>query len=107
MSGTEAIKIIVNSEREAAKMLADADTKALEIRKRLDSLIQVQRNEALNAAKKEAAALVQRAENEGKAESLEYEKDTENNIRAVVSRASAKKGEAVEKLVALILGMKA
>ncbi len=107
MSGIETIKIIVDSEREAAKMLADADAKALEIRKRLDSLIQIQRNEALNAAKKEAAALVQKAENDGKAESLEYEKDAENRIRTVVSRASAKKGEAVEKLVALILGMKA
>jgi hypothetical protein len=107
MSGTEAIKIIVESDREAAKMLADADAKALEIRKRLDSLIQTQRNEALSAAKKEAAALVQKAENEGKVESLEYEKDAENKIRTVVSRALAKKGEAVEKLVALILGMKA
>jgi V/A-type H+-transporting ATPase subunit G/H len=107
MSGIETIKIIVDSEREAAKMLADADVKALEIRKRLDSLIQTQRNDALNAAKKEAAALVQKAENEGKAESQEYEKDAENKIRTVVSRASAKKREAVEKLVALILEMKA
>lgn len=107
MSGIETIKIIVDSEREAAKMLADADAKALEIRKRLDPLIQTQRNEAINAAKKEAATMVQRAENDGKAESQQYEKDAENKTRSVVSRASAKKGEAVEKLVALILEMKA
>ena len=107
MSGIETIKIIVNSEKEAAKMLADADAKALEIRKRLDSLIQTQRNEALNTAKKEAAALVQRAESEGKSESQEYEKDAQNRTRSAVNRAMAKKSEAVEKLVALILGMKA
>jgi hypothetical protein len=72
MSGIETIKIIVASEREAAKMLADADARALEIRKRLGFLIQIQRNDAFNAAKKEAAALVQRAENDGKGESQEY-----------------------------------
>ncbi len=107
MSGIETIKIIVDSEKEAARMLTDADAKALEIRKRLDSLIQIQRNEALNAARKEAAALVQKAENDGKTESQQYETDAQNKIRTVVSRASAKKDEAVEKLVSLILGMKA
>ena len=107
MSGIETIKIIVDSEREAAKMLADADAKALEIRKRLDSLIQTQRNEALSTAKKEGVGLVQKAEIEGKTESQQYEKDADTNTRSVVNRASAKKGEAVEKLVDLILGMKA
>ena len=107
MSGIETIKIIVDSEREAAKILADADAKALEIRKRLDSLIQAKRNEDLSAAKKDSVALVQKAEMDGKAESQQYEKDAENNTRSVVNRATAKKGEAVEKLVTLILGMKA
>jgi hypothetical protein len=107
MSGLETIKIIVESEREAAKMLADADAKALEIRKRLDALIQTQRNDALNAARKEAATLVQTAENDGRAESQAYEREAENKIRTVVSRASAKKNEAIDKLVALILEMKA
>jgi len=107
MSGIETIKIIVDSEREAARMLADADAKALEIRKRLDSLIQAQRNEILNAAKKEASALVQRAENEGKAESHNYEKGAEEQTRTVVNRALAKQDEAIKKLIALILGMNA
>ena len=108
MSGIETIKIIVDSEREALrKCWLTPMPKHWKFGKRLDSLIQTQRNEALNTAKKEAAAMVQRAENIAIAQSQQYEKDAENKTRSVISHASAKKGEAVEKLVALILGMKA
>ena len=107
MSGIETVRIIVDAEREAAKMLTDAEMRAMEIRKRLDYLIQNQREEALSAAKKEAAVLIQKAEDDGKTESQNFERNAESDTRTALSRASTKKSEAVDKLVELVLGMKA
>lgn len=103
MSGIETIKIIVEAEKEATKILQDAQTKASGIRKRLDLLIQEQREETLRSAKKEAAVIVQRAEEEGKREAENYEKESGERIRQLVSKTSTKKNAAVDKLVSIVL----
>jgi len=103
MSGIETVKIIVEAEKEAAKILEDAQTKASEIRKRLDLLIQDQREETLRSAEKETAVILQRAEEEGKLESASYEKESGERIRQLVSKASTKKNAAVDKLVSIVL----
>lgn len=103
MSGIETIKIIVDAEKEAAKMLEDAQGKASRIRKNLDLLIQEQREETLSAAKKEAAAIVQRAEEDGKLEAQKYTKESTEKTRRLVTNSSAKKNAAVEKLVTIVI----
>ena len=107
MSGIETIKIIVDAEKEAAKILTDAQTRAVEIRKGLDALIQEQRTEDLRAAKSEAAALIQKAEDDSKSEAQEIEREAEIRIRKVVTDASAKKGRAIDRLVSVIMEMNA
>lgn len=107
MSGIETIKIIVDAEKEAAKILEVAQNRASEIRKRLDSMIQEQREDMLRTARKEAATLVQEAEQKGKAEGAAYEKEAENETRQILTRASARKDQAVTKVVETVLGLNA
>jgi vacuolar-type H+-ATPase subunit H len=107
MSGIETIKIIVNAEKEAAKILEEAQNRASEIRKRLDSMIQEQREDMLHTARKEAATLVEEGEQNGKAEAAAYEKEAENDTRQILARASARKDQAVTKVVETVLGLKA
>ena len=106
MSGIETIKIIVNAEKEAAKILEEAQNRASEIRKRLDSMIQEQREDMLRTARKEAATLVEESEQKGKAEAAAYEKEAENDTRQILTRASTRKDQAVTKVVEAVLGLK-
>jgi len=103
MSGIETVQVIVNAEKQAAKMVQDAEATAANIRKKIDSLIQEQRTEMLATAKKEAAALVQQAEEEGKREAESYEKESAVRIRELIARASLKKSATVEKLVGIVM----
>lgn len=106
MSGIETIKIIVDAEKEATKILEEAQNRAAEIRKRLDSLIQEQLEETLRNARKEAATLIQYAEQKGRAEAAAYEKEAVNDTRQVVTRASARKDQAVTRVVETVLELK-
>jgi vacuolar-type H+-ATPase subunit H len=51
MSGIETVRIIVDAEREAAKILENAQNRASEIRRRLDSGIESERENLLRTAK--------------------------------------------------------
>jgi F0F1-type ATP synthase membrane subunit b/b' len=103
MSGVESVQIIVAAEREAAKMLEDAQTRATEIRKTLDSSVQEQREGTIRIARKEASTLIQNAEQEARAEAKNYEKDAADVISQAITRASSKKNAAVERLVTIIM----
>jgi vacuolar-type H+-ATPase subunit E/Vma4 len=103
MSGVESVHIIVEAEKEAAKILQDAHARASEIRKTLDSVIEERREETLRTAKREATALIQSAEHEASTEAETYERSTLQAIGQAISDASSKKGAAVEKLVMIIL----
>lgn len=103
MSGIETIKIIVDAEKQAAEMLEKARARATQIRKDLDTRIRGAREEILKSAKKEADAIVERAESDGKLEAGIYEKEAVPRIKEVVAKASARKGRAVDKLVSIVL----
>jgi vacuolar-type H+-ATPase subunit H len=103
MSGIETVKIIVDAEKEAAEMLRKAHANATEIRKELDTRIKIEREKILKSARTEAAAIIEHAQNDGKLEAAAYEKEAEQKTSQVVSKASAKKGPAVDKLVTLVL----
>jgi len=107
MSGIETVKVIVEAEKEAAKVLADADTRAREIRKRLDSLVQEQREEAIRAARKEATAIVANAQSAAITEGQVFEKDAQTKMHDMLDRASARKGLAVDKLVSMLMELRA
>ncbi len=107
MSGIETVKIIVDAEKEASEMLERAQARAIEIRKELDSRIKKEREHTLSAAKNEASAIVQAAEEEGKLEAGSLEKKAGERIRQVVASASAKKSPTIDKLVSIILEGKA
>jgi len=103
MSGIETVKVIVEAEKQAAEILADAHSRAETIRKRLDTLIEEQRMETVQAARKEATALVASAQSEAITEGQVFEKDAQSKIREMLDRASARKGLAVEKLVSILM----
>jgi vacuolar-type H+-ATPase subunit H len=103
MSGIETVKLIVNAEKQAAKMIEDATTRAAAIRRRIDSLIQEQRQETLAQAKKEAAAITAEAEEDGRAEAEQYEKDSTKGLQSLIARALAKKDTTVEDLVTMMM----
>ncbi len=103
MSGIETVKIIVDAEKEAAGMLEKAQATALEIRKGLDMRIKGEREHVLDAAKREAAIIVQRAEEEGKLEAVNLEKAASQQLKRLVESASAKKTTAVTKLVSIVM----
>ncbi len=103
MSGIETVKIIVDAEKEAAEMLEKAQAKATEIRTGLDMRIKEEREHILGAAKREAAIMVQRAEEEGKLEAVNLEKDASQQVKRLVAGASAKKSTAVAKLVTIVM----
>lgn len=107
MSGIETVKIIVDAEREAARILQDAADKASEIRKRLASLIRKQHEDIVAGAKKEAASLIQDAEAKAKTEASIYEKEAEQRVLQGLATASSKKDNAVAKAVEVVLEMKA
>ena len=103
MSGLETIKIIVDAEKEAEKLLDQSHARALEIKKELDGLILREREDKLAAARKEAASLLERAESESEREAVEYEKGSEGRIRELVERATAKKNDAIKALSDMLL----
>ncbi len=95
--------MIVDAEKEAAKILEDAQNRASEIRRRLDSLIEEQRKQILQSAKREAAAIVSRAEEEGRLEAENYGKSSEARVREMLARASSRKNAAVERHLRIIM----
>jgi vacuolar-type H+-ATPase subunit H len=103
MSGIETVKVIVDAEKQAAKMIDEATTEASAIRKKIDSLIQQQRQQMLAAAKEQAAAIAARAGDEGGLEAEQYERQSMQTLQALVARASAKKDATVEKLLAIVM----
>jgi F0F1-type ATP synthase membrane subunit b/b' len=103
MSGIETVKVIVDAEKQAAKMIEDAMAEAAAIRKRIDSLIQQQRQQMLDEAKKQATAITARAGDEGKLEADKYEADAVQALRRLVDQASSKKDATVEKLSNIIM----
>ena len=103
MSGIETVKIIVDAEKEASEMLQNAQARATEIRKELDTRIKREREEILKSARKEAATIIENAQHDAKLEATAYEKEAGQKTRQVVSKASTKKGPAVDKLVSLVL----
>jgi len=84
-------------------MIDDAMSEATAIRKRIDSLIQQQRQQMLEDAKKQAAAISARAGEEGKLEADKYEAEAVQTLRKLVDQASSKKNAAVEKLSNIIM----
>jgi len=102
MSGIETVKAIVDAEKEAARIVEDATTRAAAIRKKIGSSIQEQRQQMLAEAKKNASTIAERAKEEGRIEADRYEKEYEQNLRELVAKASAKKAATVEKLMAII-----
>jgi F0F1-type ATP synthase membrane subunit b/b' len=102
MSGIETVKVIVDAERQAAKMIEDAMNRAATIRKGIDSLIQEQREHTLADARQEAAAITTRAEDEGKLEAESFEKESERSLNELVTKASAKRDATVTKLVTIL-----
>ena len=96
------MKVIVDAERQAAKILDDAMTSATAIRKRIDSLIEEQRQGMLSEARKEAAVITARAEEEGKLDAETCEKESAEMLRDLVAKASGRKEATVEKLVSMI-----
>jgi F0F1-type ATP synthase membrane subunit b/b' len=103
MSAIETVKVIVEAERQAARMIDDANAKAADIRKTIDSRIQEQRQRMLADAKKEASYIAARAEEEGKREAEQQELGAVEQLRQLVARASAKREPTIEKLVSLIM----
>ncbi len=103
----ETVKIIVDAEKAAAGMLEKAQARATEIRKELDSRIREEREQILAVAKKDATAIVQRAEEEGKLEAESYEREAGQRIRQLVAKASAKESPAIDRLVSIVLEGKA
>ena len=103
MPGIDTVKIIVGAEKEATKILEDAQAKSAAVRQQLHHKIQQQREMILEAAKKQAADILQRAEEESKTEADNYEKTSEGSVRDLVTKASSKKNAAVEKLVEIVL----
>jgi vacuolar-type H+-ATPase subunit H len=103
MSGIEPIKIIVDTEKQAAEMLEKAQAKAIQIRKGLETRIRGEREDILRSAKKEADAILERAESDGKLEAGTYEKEAVPRIKEVVAKAAARKGRAVDRLVSIVL----
>jgi len=103
MSGIETVKIIVDAERQAAKMIDDAMAEAAAIRKQIDCLIHQQRQQMLAEAKKEAAAISSRAGEEGKLEAAKYEMESAQGLQSLVARASSRKDATVDKLVTMMM----
>lgn len=103
MSGIETVKIIVDAEKQAAKLIDDAMNEASAIRKKIDSLVQTQRQEMLAEASREAASIAARAEEEGRLEAEQLEKQSTETLQALAARASARTDATVTKLVTMML----
>lgn len=102
MSGIETVKIIVEAEKQAARILEGAQASAAEIRKRTGSLLNEQRNGILRSANEQAGEIVRNAERESKIEAEQYEKDYLDTIRQTVARASTRKNAAVTRILAIV-----
>jgi len=104
MSGRETVKIIVDAEKEASKMLNDAQAKALEIRKQVDVVVAVEREERLSKARKEAESVVQRAETESKAEAARLKDEAMERTKRSLQKAASSHPTAVKALLEIIMG---
>jgi vacuolar-type H+-ATPase subunit H len=103
MSGIETVKIIVDAEKQADDMLKQAESRATQIRKALDSQIKQERERMLSEAKSAAEAIIQRAEEDGKSEASGLEKESGEKLKQTIAAASARKPQAIDRLVNIIL----
>jgi len=103
MSGIETVKIIVDAEKQAAKIIDEAKAQAAAIRKGISALVQEQRTQMLTEAKREAADIAAHAGEEGKLEAEKFESESMQALQAVVARASRRKDATVEKLLTLVM----
>jgi len=104
MSGLETVKIIVDAEKEASKLLNEAQAKALEIRKQVDVAIAAERERRLSKARKDAESILQQAEIEGKAEAARLKTGSEEKIRKDIQKASSAHDAAVKALLGIVMG---
>ena len=102
MSGIETVKVIVDAEKHAAKIIEEATSKANSIRKGIDPLIAEKRQKMVADANKEVSYIASRAEEEGKREAENFENQSTEELRGLVARASARKDPTVEKLVTMV-----
>jgi len=103
LSGIETIKIIVEAEKEAGKIIEDAQTKAADIKRNLEFMINQQREQMLTTARKEAQLILQRAEEEGKTEAVDIERKSGERIKQLVAAAVSRKQTSVDKLISLVM----
>jgi len=103
MSGLETVKIIVDAEKAASKMLNEAEAKALEIRKQVDVAIAAEREKRLSKARKDAESLLKQAEIEGKAEAARLKTESMGKIRQDLEKASSGHAAAVKALLEIIM----
>jgi vacuolar-type H+-ATPase subunit H len=103
MSGLETVKIIVETEKEAAKILELAKVKASDITKQVGATIEKQREEVLRSAKEEASGMLRRAEADGKVEAQQLEQQSEGQIQEIVRKATSRKDSAVTKMLEIFL----
>jgi len=85
-------------------MLNEAQARASEIRKQIDALIEVERENRLSVARKEAASIVQKAESEGKSEAIRYQEESKQKIMKVLQRAAVSRPAAVKALFDIMMG---
>jgi V/A-type H+/Na+-transporting ATPase subunit G/H len=104
MSGLETVKIIVDAEKEASKMLNDAQVKALEIQRQVDTAIAAEREKRLSKAKKEAESIVQRAESECKVEAARLREEAMEETKRNLQKAGSAHSAAVKALLEIIMG---
>ena len=104
MSGLGTVKAIVDAEKEASKLLNEAQARALEIRKQVDGMIAAERQQRLSKARNEAESLVQRAEAEGKKEAARVKEESLEKSRQDLRRASSARSVAEKALLDIILG---
>jgi len=100
----ETVKIIVDAEKEASKMLNDAHVKAMEIRRQVDGAITAEREKRLSKARKEAESVVQRAETEGKLEAARLKEKSVEETKRNLQKAASAHPAAVKALLEIFMG---
>jgi len=103
LSGIDAVKRIVETEAKARKIVEDAKTRAQEVLQKAARDVEAARQAILDQAQRQRDEVLSRAKIEAEAEAGKSDSDTEQTLAGYQKAFQARKDEAVDRAVQLIV----
>jgi ATP synthase H subunit len=104
LSGIDAVRKIVETEGQARRIVDESKTRAQQIISKAHQEAELLREEALSSAQKQREEILGQAREKAEAEARQSDIETEQLVASYRKLAEARKDDAADKAVELVLG---